>query len=130
MIGIKYNDSDIYGNSITIGESGNILLKLKGENRARHIGNIRVMRGDIKYYYKGFNSKKHIFRKNNSIGVNWYILNKMDNKGILVFTDENKKEYKITKEKAKEVGSFLFFKSQGFERQFFIPLNEWEVKNV
>lgn len=96
-----FNEKDEFNNSITIKKSGNILLKLNNEKRARHIGCLKKNEKGNKIYYKEFNSKKHIFLKNNSLGVNWYILNKLKDKDKLIFTDEYNNIYSIYAEIAK-----------------------------
>jgi hypothetical protein len=78
-------------------------------------------------------------RKNDSWGINWSILENMDQSAYLyVITEKarysirvrdalDKGEFLHFKRDALDKGEFLHFKTQGFERQFFVPVKEWET---
>jgi hypothetical protein len=65
-------------------------------------------------------------RKNDSWGINWSILENMDQSAYLYVITE-KARYSIRVRDALDKGEFLHFKTQGFERQFFVPVKEWET---
>lgn len=115
-----FNFKDSQGNKIEY-NNGSLILSLSSGIH-RHIGNIEVKPSGGLTFYKELSSKKHILRVTKSIGFAYDVVKKLgDNDSIWIRLDK-KKVYKINAQKARDVGSFLWFKKQGFERQFFVPL--------
>jgi hypothetical protein len=123
-----FNCSDMYGNTLKIDDCNNLFLTLP--NFKRNIGSIIVDNSEnILIYYKEISFNKHLFRKTNSIGFNWVVLDKLRNEDMIHVLDKDEtKLYIINVEEAKKVGSFLFFKSQGFEKQFFISVSHFNKR--
>lgn len=120
----NFNEIDEIGNKLTCID-GKLSLFLSNERRARSIGSFRKG-SKVDFFYEKFEYHKDVFRANDSWGINYNVLEKLpDNSGIIVKTRE--RTYKISKKKALEAGSFLWFKEQGLERRFFIPRKDWEI---
>jgi len=119
------NREDAYGNRIEMSKYGSLRLILASENRERGIGGLLITEDepDIVYYVK--NSKeKYIFKKLKAWGINAFvILNLKPTDKIIIKT--NKKNYETTVKNVLEKGQYYFFKEQGFEKQIFLPLEEW-----
>lgn len=97
-----------------------IYLKLKAEKRKRKLGIINIA---TRTFYAKRNSKKHLFRKNESYGFNHKLLSETKRFDKVRLQDENS-EWLIPVSYILENGSFLHFKGDGFERQIFIPLQK------
>ena len=109
---------DEFGNSIIV--SGNIIsLKLKSETKSREIG---VMNLKEKYLAVKRVREKHLLRKNNSYGFNYYILLNAKKFDKIMLSD-NFGRWLIPIKLILEKGSFLRFKKQGFELQMFMPID-------
>ena len=114
---------DKYGNEVSIGETGNIFLKLKSEDRTRDIGTLKIV--EDKVYYLKISKEKYIFLKLNAWGINEFILNKLQENDIVIIKTE-KKTYESTIKNILENSQYYFFKKQGFEKQIFLPLEKWQ----
>jgi|688.fasta_scaffold320624_4 hypothetical protein len=113
--------SDEYGNLILCENNGaRIILKLKlrSESRTRRIGVVNLGQKSIEIKR---DSKKHLFRKNNSYGFNYQVLKDAKLFNSVRLKDESN-EWLIPKDFILDNGSFLFFKEEGFERQIFVPI--------
>jgi hypothetical protein len=100
-------------------------LYVNSKDKKRMIGRM-ITQGDTKWYVKDA-KVSHIMRKNNSWGVNWNVIDGMSDTDYIGINCEGQKYY-ITVGKAKKCGEFLEFKTQGFEKQLFVPLENWERK--
>lgn len=118
---------DDFGNKLTLHNTGQIHLQLKGERRPRYIG--KFIKENHLWHYEKMLKEEHRMIKNDSWGLNWSIVEKMDPEAIITLTTE-KARYSIRVRDARDNGEFLHFKSQGFERQFFIPLKHWSVTSL
>ena len=115
--------TDNLGNILTASVSGELGLKLFSEDRERMVGRYFDYKGKISYYKK-VNEKAHLMRVNNSWGINFSLIEKLHDDAIIVI-DSEKSRYIISIREAKEVWDFRHFKTQGFEKQVFIPLQYW-----
>ncbi len=128
---VKRTIKDDNGNSIIIeNKTGtiNIYISLKGENKRRKVGSVNEKSRTIKIKR---NRGRHLFRKNNSYGFNYYILSTAT-KFDFVHLKDDFLECKIPVSTILKIGSFLHFKNSGFEKQIFLSLSEiesWDVKN-
>lgn len=97
-----------------------ILLKLKGENYPRQLGNYTFK---TKTFFCKRNSTKHYHYKTKGYGFNWTILEDpyLDIQKIHMVIDEQD-HYIFNKSLISEYGRFLNFKEQGFELQRFMPM--------
>jgi hypothetical protein len=97
--------------------SATIHLNLLGEKKNRLIGNYSF---PDKTLYLKRNSEKHYHRISKSYGFNHLIMNDpvLDIKYILAEIDGVR--YKFPKSLINDYGSFLHFKSEGFELQKFL----------
>lgn len=122
----KIKGKDDNGNEMFLSmPSGNVILYLKSEDKARVIGRF-IATGDELHFMRLVDKKKHLFRKFWAWGINAHILDicvAVDAK-LIFFTRDF--VYNITAKKAKKKAQYRWYKAQGFETQAFINLNEWE----
>jgi hypothetical protein len=114
---------DGMGNEIIVFHNNNMLtlsLKLSGEKSSRELGFIDMK--SRKFHVKR-KREKHLFKKNSSYGFNHKLLNDAKHFDTIVLEDEHL-TWEIPREFILKNGSFLHFKSDGFERQIFIPLEK------
>lgn len=68
---------------------------------------------------------KHLLNISNSYGFNHFLLNKATRFDTIILKEkETNAKYQLDRIKLLEVGSFLFFEKQGFERQIFVS-RDW-----
>jgi len=80
-------------------------------------------------YYRRCILNTHIFRKDNSVGFNEQVISFVKPDFLYVKNMENRKRFKISKEKFKQTEIFLHFKKHGFEKQVFVRLSDMESLN-
>jgi hypothetical protein len=120
---------DDAGNCIIAEDSGNIInvyLQLNSENKKRLLG--RILKDKRKLYIKR-NREAHLFRKNNSYGFNYTLLKDGKLFDTVVLSDDID-IWEIPVSYILDNGSFLNFKSVGFERQIFLTLNQLKTYEV
>jgi|ERR1035437_613978 hypothetical protein len=139
MLEEKPRYKDEYGNTIRsffIDDTGKNLLMVKqnnklitltlklGKTKSRHIGTVTKstrtieMRRDI--------SRGHLFRKGNAFGFGYYVLKNQDSIDNIRLSDDTGRHWKIPVQYVLQKGKFLHFKSQGFELQRFVSLEDLE----
>lgn len=121
----QLNCVDSVGNKLIATPVGGMLqvgLKLANESRVRDLG--KLLKRDNKIVYTKYVDEKNIFRKANAWGLNYKILSTLPDDASIELHSKTK-SYTISVSEAKKNGKFLFFKEQGFEKQWFIPLNHW-----
>ena len=111
---------DASGNKINY-HNGSLILSLSS-GYCRDIGSIKEKPSGGLIFYKDLSSKKHILKVTKSLGFAYDVIKKLGENDSIWIRLDKKKVYKINAQKARDVGSFLWFKRQGFERQFFVPL--------
>lgn len=94
---------------------------MRKDGKKRNIGRIIHNKKDQKLQYVKHEENKDIFRANESWYIPYYIVLNVDY--IQYITEDT--DYRITAEKAADVGSFLWFKEAGFEKKIYVPLSEW-----
>lgn len=118
-----FNLIDRFGNGVFCDDAGTLTLKLKNKKGVRNIGQIVRDKDDSTLVYiKNYDPDKHIMRKNNSIGLNWSVLELLHDDDKLLFVAKRGYKKTISVHKARDFGSFLHFASGGYERQFFVPI--------
>lgn len=95
-----------------------IFLNLKSENKSRQIG---VLYTKDRVLHITRNRAKHLFRKNNSYGFNEHIIRTAILFDRVILTDEFS-VFDIPRSVILEKGTYLDFKSNGFEKQIFLSL--------
>jgi hypothetical protein len=120
-------DSD--GNKVIATDDGEHIkleLKLKSETRIRKLGYIDKARG---YFFVERSREDHLFRKNESYGFNYGILEQAQTFDyICLFERDNTGAWKIPLSfiMDKKNHNVLYFKGNGFERQVFIEIKTME----
>jgi hypothetical protein len=111
---------DESGNKIQNFKKGTIKLFLASEKRGRTIG---VVNKQERWLTMRRKQAKHLHYKSNSYGFNYEVISRAKQFDKVLLTDETG-SYLIPNKKILEDGSFLWFQSQGFERQIFLKLEE------
>ena len=102
--------------------SGKAYLKLATESKTRDIGWIETPDG-IHYDYCKNEKEAETFRKNDSWSINHAMLMLVNR---YIYFRSEKGTYRIKKEKALQVGSFLWFADAGMERKFYVEKKHWQ----
>jgi hypothetical protein len=118
------NRTEENGNRLVVRDSGKLELYLKGQD-VRHIGRVGVTEKSTVFYDKVVKESNR-FRKTNSWGLNWAVLEVLPSEAVIRLRSELA-TYLITGGDARAKGDFLHFKTQGFERQFFVPIEAFSV---
>lgn len=95
-----------------------IWIHLSSENKSRNIGVLYVKDRVLKIKR---NRARHLFKKNNSYGLNEHIIRT----AILfdhILIDDDYGVYRIPREEIIDKGTYLDFKQIGFEKQIFLSL--------
>lgn len=119
---MNWKHRDRFNNDITC-VNNFVTVKLAQEHKTREIGFYNPMGNFIKGYPNPLSSTKHKFQKGNGYGVNYHVVERLqnpDNKVVFI-TEEGC--FAITKEKILK-GDIKQFSRQGFELQYIIPITE------
>ncbi len=102
-------------------------VKLNLEQQTRYIAKLNTV-GDGTILIK--RTAKHLFRKTNSLGVNYQLLadERIHYKWIIF--DYCGKQYTSTREYFLNKGQAFQFSKKGFELQIFVPLDELNIEAV
>jgi len=112
---------DTDGNTIKVTpttKGATIKLYLSKEGRWRLIGNVDYVNRILKVRRK---KDKHLHYKTGSYGFNYHILSHAKHFDHVEVTDEDG-TYKHSVKYLLNIGTFLYFLQQGFERQLFVTL--------
>jgi hypothetical protein len=115
--------SDDYGNLVIARNNGKriiLSLKLVEEDRHRRIGVVNLAQKTLSIRRS---RDKHLFRKNESWGINYKLLSDSKLFDTVKISDELQ-DWSIPVSYILENGSFLHFKGLGFERQIFVELEK------
>jgi hypothetical protein len=96
-----------------------ITLHLKGKKAARNIGRVRPADRVLEVSRK---REKHLMRKANAYGFNEYVLREAKKFDRIELTDEYG-TYLFSRQLVLDMGRYLHFKEEGFEKQLFLSLN-------
>ena len=114
-----YKDED--GELVLDKNTGNINLTLASEvTRIRKIGCIAKNKVDGSLSYYKEEKEKDVYRKKDAWSINYNILKFLPADESTINIKTEKYIYRITKKKALEVGSFLYFKKSGIELKFYV----------
>lgn len=96
-----------------------ITLHLKGSKRGRSIGRVRLADRVLEVER---NRSKHLMNKANAYGFNEYVIRAAKKFDRIELTDEYG-TYLFPRQLVIDMGKYLHFKDEGFERQMFLSLN-------
>ena len=96
-----------------------ITLHLKGKKAGRNIGRVRLADRVLEVSRK---REKHLMRKANAYGFNEYVMRNAQKFDTIELTDEYG-TYAIPRQLILNMGKYLHFKEEGFEKQLFLSLN-------
>ena len=129
---IKRSNPDEQGNYFQVEEKNGWLtvkLKLSKENTLRQLGKVELKTKTLELKRS---KEKHLFRKNDSYGFNEHFIRTAKTFDKIQLDDDDG-TYVFPKNIILEKGSYLHFKSIGFERQLFLPLSEikkFQISNL
>lgn len=107
---------DESGNKIFVDDT-NIVLKLKAEGGYRTIAKLDLKNKQIICFRS---SEKHLFRKGDAYGFNVKVLETATRTDKVKLIVDAKESFVIPIKDILEKGSYLNFKSVGFEKQIFV----------
>lgn len=117
---------DDYGNKIYLSATEKILIKLKERWERRVLALVKKNKG-WEDYIEIEKKEKHIFQKNHSWGFNYTIISNLPkDMEIVVKRKEYWKYYRMKIWDMLESWSFLHFLLNGYEKQYFVPLECFE----
>lgn len=96
-----------------------ITLHLKGKKAGRNIGRVRLKDRVLEVERK---RDKHLMMKGNAYGFNEYVMRTAQKFDVVELTDEYG-TYSIPRQLILNMGKYLHFKEEGFEKQLFLSLN-------
>lgn len=96
-----------------------ITLRLNGKKAGRNIGRVRLADRVLEVSRK---RDKHLMLKANAYGFNEYVMRTAQKFDVVELTDEYG-TYSIPRQLILNMGKYLHFKEEGFEKQLFLSLN-------
>lgn len=96
-----------------------ITLHLKGKKAGRNIGRVRLADRVLEVNRK---RDKHLMLKANAYGFNEYVLREAKRFDKVELKDEYG-TYLFSRQLVLDMGKYLHFKEEGFEKQIFLSLN-------
>lgn len=96
-----------------------ITLHLKGSRKGRNIGRVRLADRTLEVERK---REKHLMKKGNAYGFNEYVMRNAKTFDKIELKDDYG-TYMIPRQLIINMGNYLHFKEEGFERQLFLPLH-------
>ena len=97
-----------------------IYLKLAADTKMRELGKVSLKEKTFEVIR---NKQVHLFKKNESYGFNEALIKNAQTFDKVKLTDDDG-TYLFPKHLILTKGSYLHFKTEGFERQLFLPLKE------
>lgn len=104
-----------------------LILKL-GKTKSRHIGTVTKSTRTIEM--RRDRTKNHLHYKTNSYGFGYYVLKNQTSIDWIRLSDNEGNHWKVPVKYLIENGFFLHFKTQGFELQQFLSLEQLEPFKV
>jgi hypothetical protein len=104
--------------------SGLFIVKLRLEHQTRYIGKIDIA-GDGTLITT--RKEKHLFKKTNSLGINYELLIDSKIKFKWIIISYNKQKLISTRNYFLKKGKPFQFSNKGFELQIFVPIDELNV---
>jgi hypothetical protein len=96
-----------------------ITLHLRGKKAGRNIGRVRLADRVLEVARK---REKHLMLKANAYGFNEYVMRTAKKFDTIELTDEHG-TYSFPRQLVLNMGRYLHFKEEGFEKQLFLSLN-------
>lgn len=110
--------------SMSIHTGGKVFLYLP---LSKHKKSIMV--GTINYpnktYYSARKTKKHLFKKSNSLGLPLELIERKHSGFIFICVNYENKNLWTSRLAIFRHGEILHFKAKGFEKQIFLELSKW-----
>jgi len=107
--------------------TGEVVLQLNSEKRTRRLGFLAKNENAVLSYYK-HEKEKDVFRKTNAWSLNYNVLQYLPYPNSMINIKSEQGIYRISKEKALQVGDFMFFKSSGIEKKIYVQKIFFDVE--
>ena len=115
--------------SLKVLGTGEVVLQLNSEKRTRRLGFLANNESGVLSYYK-HEKEKDVFRKTNAWSINYNVLQYLPYPNSMINIKSEQGIYRISKEKALQVGDFMFFKSSGIEKKIYVRKIFFDVESV
>lgn len=125
---IKMIYTDDSGSLKVLG-TGEVVLQLNSEKRTRRLGFLANNEQGVFSYYK-HEKEKDVFRKTNAWSINYNVLQYLPYPNSMINIKSESGIYRISKEKALQVGDFMFFKSSGIEKKIYVQKLFFDVERL
>ena len=109
--------------------TGEVVLQLNSEKRTRRLGFLANNESGVLSYYK-HEKEKDVFRKTNAWSINYNVLQYLPYPNSMINIKSEQGIYRVSKEKALQVGDFMFFKSSGIEKKIYVQKIFFDVEKV
>ena len=109
--------------------TGEVVLRLNSENRTRRLGFLANNENGVLSYYK-HEKEKDVFRKTNAWSINYNVLQYLPYPNSMINIKSEQGIYRVSKEKALQVGDFMFFKSSGIEKKIYVQKLFFDVESA
>ena len=115
--------------SLNVLGTGEVVLQLNSEKRTRRLGFLAKNENGILSYYK-HEKEKDVFRKTNAWSLNYNVLQYLPYPNSMINIKSEQGIYRVSKEKALQVGDFMFFKSSGIEKKIYVQKLFFDVESA
>ena len=109
--------------------TGEVVLQLNSEKRTRRLGFLANNENGVLSYYK-HEKEKDVFRKTNAWSINYNVLQYLPYPNSMINIKSEQGIYRVSKEKALQVGDFMFFKSSGIEKKIYVQKLFFDVESA
>ena len=115
--------------SLKVLGTGEVVLRLNSEKRTRRLGFLANNESGVLSYYK-HEKEKDVFRKTNAWSINYNVLQYLPYPNSMINIKSEQGIYRVSKEKALQVGDFMFFKSSGIEKKIYVQKLFFDVESA
>ncbi len=119
------SEIDRSGYQVMFNHEGVVIL-ITNDRKPLTIGRI-IKQSDGSHVYKKSVKRRNLYRKKNGWAINYKLFRQLPMNTMIVLTDDKKVTYSVHKEKMNLQGSYLHFMEQGYEEQWFLALDHWNI---
>lgn len=124
---IFFDERDLLGSRLFIRDS-QVFLRLAGEQKELRLGKLYYSRKGALVLEKTI-EERHVLQAAQAVGFCDDMLRHLPKETVLVVRYQGRVLW-LTIEDARKVGFYLYFKKQGFERQFFVKLADFKERKT
>lgn len=119
--GFLFNKIKMENEKISIGKSGIVSLSLPDKDY-KSVRKLGIIKDRIFYTTR---KENQLFRKNNSFGINYKLLNEYGNYFDSICIEYEGRYYFTSRLYFLRYGEYLYFKDNGLEKQLFLPRDKF-----